>query len=315
MTEDAITAKLDALKGDETVNLAPTTRRTYDSLWAGFTAWCAANGFEALPASPSAVVGHLLQRYEDGMAATTLPTIRNAIASRHKLNGLPRPTDHEDVKTCLRLLKRKARVEGKGTAKQAPGLRLEHIVRIEGDRPLPGELDPAMSPDFRPKWTAADERRHAMDCAVVTVMHSAFLRTAEAAALRWGDIAFRANGQALVTIRSSKTSAEPETALLTTRAVGWLRRIMPRNPDMNARVFGVRSGRSLHDRIVRACKHIRPGATGHSPRVGAAQDMTIRGGSLQQVKEAGRWKSLAMPAYYASQVKAQRGGVNLFEDE
>ena len=153
-----------------------------------------------------------------------------------------------------------------------------------------------------------------MDCAVVTVMHSAFLRTAEAANLRWGDIAFRANGQALVTIRSSKTSDDPETALLTTRAVGWLKKIMPKSPDMDDRVFRVQTGRAIHNRIVRCMKRIRPGATGHSPRVGAAQDMTIRGGSLQQVKEAGRWKSLAMPAYYASKVRAERGGVNLFED-
>lgn len=305
MTEAAITAKLDALKRDAGANLSPGSQVTYDRIWSYFAKWCADNGHDALPATPTVVCGYLIARAEDGKKVATLRTTRNAIASKHRLAGLDLPTDDPEVKTCLRLLSRLAVANGTRASKQAPGIRLEHIKMLEYDKPLPDE-------DAR--WSKADDRRHALNCALVTVMHSAFMRVSEAAALRWGDIAFLANGQARITIRSSKTSADPETALLTTRAVGWLRKIMPHDPDMEARVFGVKCSRALHNRIRRAMKWIRPGATGHSPRVGAAQDMTIRGGSLQQVKEAGRWRSLAMPAYYASKVAPERGGVNLFED-
>ena len=316
MTEDAIRKQLDDLRSDETVNLAASTRRVYGTFWRDFETWCGANGFESLPATPTTVVGYLMHRYDGGLAATTLKTVRNAIASKHRLAGLDRPTASEDVKTCLRLLRRKAaKSRRRVKPKQAPGVRLEHIKRLEGNKPLDDELE--WGPWVSPKWTDADERRHTMDCAVVTVMHSALLRSAEAADLRWSDIVPLANGQARLTIRRSKTSDEAMTRLLTTRAVGWLRKIMPKNPDPEDRVFRVTTGRAIHNRIVRCLSDsgIRPGATGHSPRVGGAQDLTIRGASLQQVKEAGGWRNLAMPAQYAEKVRPEVGGVNLLEDD
>ncbi|MDE2974570.1 MAG: tyrosine-type recombinase/integrase [Gemmatimonadota bacterium] len=320
MTEDAIRKKLADLRSDDTVNLSAGSRRVYGTFWRDFERWCGKNGFESLPATPTTVVGYLMHRYETGLALTTLKTVRNAIASKHRLAGLDRPTNSEDVKTCLRLLRRKAAKSANRRVKpkQAPGVRLEHIKMLEGDRPLDEELDgPWLAPPFGLKWTEADERRHAMDCAVVTVMHSALLRTAEAADLRWSDIVPLANGQARLTIRRSKTSDEPMTRLLTTRAVGWLKKIMPKNADPEDRVFRVKTGRAIHNRIVRCLSDsgIRPGATGHSPRVGGAQDLTIRGASLQQVKEAGGWRNLSMPAQYAEKVRPEVGGVNLLEDD
>ena len=315
MTEDAITRKLAALRADETVALAPSTRDTYRKLWSYFEAWCDANGFEALPASPTTVAGYLMDRHEAGLAPTTLKTFCNAIATQHRLAGLDRPTDHDDVKTTLRLLRRASMAKGRGP-RQAKPIRLEHIRALEGDRPLPMELEPTGAPDGPAwiRWTDADARRHAMDCAVVSVMHAGFLRISEAARLRWADVAFLANGRARITIRSSKTSATPEPVTLSSRATGWLRKIRPASPDPEARVFRVKTGRALHNRIVRCMEQIRPGATGHSPRVGAAQDATLRGVPLQHVMVMGRWKNLAMPAYYASQVTAEVNGANVFED-
>lgn len=318
MTEDAIRKKLADLRSDDTVNLAPQTRRVYRTFWRDFETWCDDNGFESLPATPTTVVGYLMHRYDEGLAVTTLKTVRNAIASKHRIAGLDRPTASEEVKTCLRLLRRKAtQSHCRAKPKQAPGVRLEHIKRLEGNKPSEAELDgPWLAPPFNVKWTEADERRHRMDCAVVTVMHSALLRSAEAADLRWSDIVPLENGQARLTIRRSKTSDEPMTRLLTTRAVGWLKKIMPKDAGPEDRVFRVTTGRAIHNRIVRCLSDsgIRPGATGHSPRVGGAQDLTIRGASLQQVKEAGGWRNLAMPAQYAEKVRPEVGGVNLLED-
>ena len=308
MTEDTIRRQLADLRADETVNLAKGTRRVYGIMWTGFENWCDENGHRSLPASPLTVVGYLMHRFEDGLAPTTLKTARNAIASKHSLAGLPNPTASENVKTCLKLLRRKASKAGRGVAKQAPGIRLEHIKTLEGNVPLDEEIWGGT------RWTDSDERRHRMDCAVISVMHCALLRSAEAAALTWGNIVFLANGRGRLTIQKSKTSDQPMTRLLTTRAVRHLRNILPADPSPEDRVFRVTTGRAIHNRIGRAMKHIRPGATGHSPRVGGAQDLTIRGASLQQVKEAGGWKNLAMPAQYASKVDAEVGGVLLLED-
>lgn len=48
--------------------------------------------------------------------------------------------------------------------------------------------------------------------------------------------------------------------------------------------------------------------TGHSARVGAAQDMLRAGLSMFQVQHAGRWTTPTMPARYAAQVQAAQFG-------
>lgn len=49
--------------------------------------------------------------------------------------------------------------------------------------------------------------------------------------------------------------------------------------------------------------------SGHSLRVGAAQDLVEHGATLLEVMQAGRWKSPAMPARYTRAQNAARGGM------
>ena len=49
--------------------------------------------------------------------------------------------------------------------------------------------------------------------------------------------------------------------------------------------------------------------SGHSARVGMAQDLVAGGADLAAVMQAGRWKSPAMPARYAERLLAKRGAV------
>ena len=48
--------------------------------------------------------------------------------------------------------------------------------------------------------------------------------------------------------------------------------------------------------------------SGHSTRVGAAQDMVAHGIELPAIQQAGRWKSTAMATRYAERLLAARGG-------
>jgi hypothetical protein len=48
--------------------------------------------------------------------------------------------------------------------------------------------------------------------------------------------------------------------------------------------------------------------SGHSCRVGAAQDMPSSGLGLPDLMAAGRWATAAMPAHYGRFVAARRGG-------
>ena len=60
---------------------------------------------------------------------------------------------------------------------------------------------------------------------------------------------------------------------------------------------------------------ISPGrVSGHSARVGMAQDLTAFGAELPEVMQAGCWKSPTMPARYAEKLPAKRGAVaNFYE--
>jgi len=312
MTADTIQQKLAELRGDAATILAPRTRKTYRSHWTDFARWCADHGHQALPATSVTVVGYLLARFEAGKAMATIKTARQAIASKHNLAGLDRPTDSQDVRDTLRLLGRKASRQGRGVQKQAPGIRLEHIREYEAaGKPSKTET----WGNAGAAWTETDERNYRLTLAMLYTMHNALLRRSEASRLEWRDVTFLENGQARLTVRRSKTSDQPMTRLLTRKAVECLRAVRPNGKDPDGRVFGATSGRTIQDRIQRAMSGIRPGCTGHSLRVGGAQDLTIRGASLQQVKEAGGWKSLTMPAHYAKAVRPEVGGVTLLEDK
>ena len=292
--------------------MSPGTRKAYRSHWRVFGRWCASNGLQSLPARPLTVAGYFMERFEDGLSLSALKQIRNAIAWHHVRADAPdNPTKDKDVRETLALLRRKAVKTGRGTEKQAVGVRLEHIREYaNSSKPLEEET---WGPDGV-TWTPAMAKKRVRTLALLHTMHNALLRRSEAAALRWEDLVPTGDGKARLILRQSKTSDKPLYRLLTTRAWKYLLAMKPRNAKPSDRVFRVTSGRAIRDRIRVAMKGIRPGATGHSLRVGAAQDLTIRGASLQQVKEAGGWKTLHMPARYAEAVRPEVGAVNLLED-
>ena len=54
------------------------------------------------------------------------------------------------------------------------------------------------------------------------------------------------------------------------------------------------------------------GMSGHSARIGMAQDLVDSGAELPAVMEAGRWKFPTMPARYAERLNAGRRAVARF---
>ena len=75
-------------------------------------------------------------------------------------------------------------------------------------------------------------------------------------------------------------------------------------------VFGL-SARQISRRIKAATKMagLGEGFSGHSPRVGMAQDLSSAGAELPELMTAGRWDSPTMPAKYTEAQAAGRGAV------
>ena len=156
--------------------------------------------------------------------------------------------------------------------------------------------------------------RAAVDVALMEVMRDGLLRGSEASALRWGELEYHADGSGRLHVLRSKTDQTAEGAVLYLgpTAVDALLAIRPQEAviDPGASVFGL-SARQISRRIKAAAKTagLGGGFSGHSPRVGMAQDLSAAGAELPELMTAGRWDSPTMPARYTEGQAAGRGAV------
>ena len=287
---------------------APSTRRVYVAGWKHFTSWCIEHRCAGLPATAADVgryIEHLVQ-----IESRTLATARlylAAIAAAHRLGGHEDPTSRPLVKATL---KRLAREHGR-PRKQARGLTKEALAAVKAT----GRIQRIDKGKRRRKETESQAAmRAAVDLALLEVMRDGLLRGSEASALRWGDLEFRADGSGRLHVLRSKTdqTAEGTVLYLGPAAVDSLLAIRPNEAVINpgASVFGL-SARQISRRIKAATKMagLGEGFSGHSPRVGMAQDLSAAGAELPELMTAGRWDSPTMPAKYTEAQAAGRGAV------
>ena len=159
-----------------------------------------------------------------------------------------------------------------------------------------------------------------VDLALLSVLRDGLLRRSEAHLLTWADVEFRNNGTALLQLHRSKTDQESEGVVLYIgkHAADALRAIRPAEQqlDLQAPVFGL-SPQQIGRRVNAAAKAagLGEGFTGHSGRVGMAQDLASTGTELPALMSAGRWKNSKMPARYTERQAAGRGAVAKYYQE
>ena len=159
-------------------------------------------------------------------------------------------------------------------------------------------------------------RRGLVDVALASVMRDGLLRVSEAAALRWGDVELAGDGSGRIRIPESKTDQEAEGVVLYLgpAAVEALLAVRPEEAVIDAvtPVFNLHPD-TIRRRLQQAARAAGlPGwrdSTGHSGRVGMAQDLSAAGFALPELMTAGRWKSPRMPARYTERQTAGRGAV------
>ena len=206
---------------------------------------------------------------------------------------------------------------------------MQGIARAHGKaqrqaKPLTAEALAAVKATARSRRPLGDGKRQEsaeraswrgrVDVALLATLRDGLLRRSEAAALTWGDVEFRDNGSALLQLRRSKTDQEAEgvTLYIGTEASQALLAIRPTPElmDHGASVFGMTS-RHMGNLVKAAAEAagLGEGFTGHSGRVGMAQDLVKSGVELPALMTAGRWKSSKMPARYTERQAADRGAV------
>ena len=141
------------------------------------------------------------------------------------------------------------------------------------------------------------------------------LRVSECAALTWSDIETVPDGSGRVLIRRSKTDPDGERCrgvVVSTQTMAALASIRNGAPA-GLRVFEL-SSNQISLRIKKAALEagLGDGFSGHSPRVGMAQNLARIGVELPSLMTAGRWRSPTMPAHYTRNETADRGAVAQF---
>ena len=286
--------------------IASSTLNNYRIQWGNFLSWALEKGVRPLPAQPQQVAAYLAERIrEHGHKPATLRVAASAIAFAHRTARAEDPCASPEVKRTLRCATRKAGRE----QKQAEALTEETLSAIESTacEPRPGR-----GGRYESEETA--RCRGNLDIALIRLMRDAMLRVSEAAVLTWRDIESEADGTGRLLIRCSKTDAEGQGAVgflsaPTMAALGLVRN----EAAAKASVFGLRPNQ-ISARIKQAAQAagLGDGFSGHSPRVGMAQDLARAGTELPSLMNAGRWRSPTMPAHYTRNESAGRGAVAQF---
>jgi integrase len=279
------------------------TIRAWRADWEIFVESCRVYRLESLPAAPKTVRAFVFECLGKGKKPATVRRYVSTIGRAHRASGVADPTTLEDVRLALKEMGRNSTAR----QKQARGL-----VWVEIEVFL--SVEPRNLRDVR-------------DRALVAVAYDTMCRREELMSLRVEDIAEASDGSGSVLIRRSKTDTTGEGATaylspLTMRLLShWIKEAGIKEGAMFLRVMGPSGvGTALTPQSVMSVlrkvgqwigldKEEILKISGHSARVGAAQDLLALNISLASVLQAGRWKDTRMPMRYAERVLATRGGI------
>jgi integrase len=282
---------------------APNTLRAWRADWEIFSEFCRTLGLEPLPASPKTVRDFAFECLAKDKRPATIRRYVSTIGRAHRASGVLDPTASEEVKLALKEMGRKAPAR----QRQARGLTWAEIELFLS-------VEPRNLRDIR-------------DRALVAVAYDTMCRREELVSLLVEDIAEAGDGSGSILIRRSKTdtTGEGATAYLSAFTIGlisqWINESGLKAGPMFVRVHGAAGvAESLTPQVVTSVfrkvgqwiglpREEWERISGHSARVGAAQDLLALNIDLSSVMQAGRWKDTRMPMRYGERVLASRGGM------
>ena len=299
--DGAVRESIDAYLRSTEGAVCANTQRAVKADLEVYTAWCGERGMVALPAVTGTVAA-----FVDAMAAARAPaTVRRyvaSIAAAHAALGHGNTVRGPAVRLALKRMHRRRGRRQKQARGLTWGLR-ERLLAAAGERPI-------------------DARNRAL----VAVAYDAMLRRSELSDVQVTDIVEEIQGDATLLVRRGKTDPEGRGAAvyLAPDTVALVREWQARSGVESGRLFrslskGGAVGTRLHPsqipRIVKAMARraglppeIVAGLSGHSARVGAAQDMVASGIEMPAILQAGRWKTTVMVNRYGERLLARRSG-------
>lgn len=267
------------------------TLRSYTTDIQIFADWCEERRVSPLPATIETICSFLEAQAPSRTAATVKRRIY-AISKIHRLLGLPDPTGHEQVNLALRRISR-AKLN---RPKQAKGMNKELLLRCL-----------AAQPDT--PWGVRNK-------AMLSLGYDLLTRRSELVALKTEDIEMLENGALRAIIRRSKSDplgmgriafSSKRSAEIVGMWLAW------RGSEIEPLFCGIYQGKAINrplgtSKVKLIIKEAAAAAglpaedvaafSGHSLRVGAAQDLLCAGHDTATIMRAGGWKSVNVLGRY-----------------
>ena len=296
-------------RADDTAqwSCSPNTERTYNSALREFAKFAAAQGRPAFPADPHVIAAFLQHRIDLGLSPTSLSATLAALKHAHNEANQPDPTAAPKIRAITRGHRRRLAAQGK-RSKQTRGLSESNLAAIVAVA----------------RANSGGDIITLRDIAIISLLREGLLRCGECAALRVRDFSRKEDGNGRLFISRSKTDQEGQgqTLFLGEKATAVVTDWLTAAPaDGGAPLFRWirRSGHvqssGLTNKSINLIIKSRGeaagifGLSGHSGRVGMAQDLVAFGASIAEVALAGRWETPGMVLHYASRQEAGRGAV------
>ena len=271
---------------------ASNTLKTYYSDAKAFVDWSSVRNFTPFPIRSEQLCAYI----EFLQVNSAYSSIRRRISSLRRINkllGFDDQTQTEDVYLAIRRLKRSKCLE----QKQAVGINHDILVKMI-----------AAQPD-----TLAGTRNRAL----LSLGYDFLARRSELVAIRSDDLKFTPDGALKGMIRKSKTDQYGKGRLVfgSERSAKLVRKWLRLKPKEIQPVFcainhGRCEDRAICDRnvndiikrgVIKVKRCERPSdleVSGHSLRVGAAQDLLIKGYDLAAIMRAGGWSDPSTVSRY-----------------
>lgn len=263
---------------------ADSTLRNYRADLRAFAAWCVQEGRSWLPADADTVAAFLTADAET-VAIATLKRRLSAISFAHRYADLPCPS----VKSSVQLALRRAARKKASRPAQAKGLTTDLLAKIVA--------------------ACGNDLQGRRDAALISVGYDTLCRACEIVAMKVEHLQPADDGSCAILIPRGKADQEgqgrvawlsPKTTELVKRwreASGLTEGPLFRSVHM-ARAADVAIDECSIRRLVKRAAlraglspQVANGLTGHSMRVGAAQDMLANGFDSVAIMTAGGWKT------------------------
>ena len=265
---------------------APSTIRSYKTSFERFIQFSEDHEGIALPGSPQDVARYISTLTASGLKSSSIRIIVAAISSIHKLNLLDDPTQHPIVKIEMR---RMHRTLGR-YSQQAFGITAPILEKMIG--------------------ATTNNLRGVRDRALLLLAYDSMCRRSELVYLKISDILIDSEDditQMKIRLRKSKTDQELQGKwiFISQRAAeainqwinqaklddGYLFRGINNAIDITHELKSSQINR-IYKRLAKAAKltkEVIDHISGHSMRVGAAQDLLKSGASMPMIMNKGRW--------------------------